>query len=495
MPSQEKLSQCESLIRAGKMDQAREIIATLNRNKMNPSQMAMAANLARRTGLFSWGLRLLRGRIYPEKILNQPVTDAEICVYAALLIKLGARDEALELLRPISGRPEATLYRSFAYISSWNYSRAIPHLEEYVLDGRITGYERAVGQVNLASAYVHSANYLNAEIVLAELEENIRANGWTLLQGSTLEIAGHMAMKQSRWDLAESYLRLALGDLNEYSNVRLFARKWQAVLPLLRDGAIPKNIIAIEELRAEAERSGQWEIVRDCDFHRAVMERDADRFAHVYFGTAHAAYRTQMEFSKPNEIQIPQHYLRQGSERAKRIFDMSLAQEVGGHGPGLKAGQGIHRLLMILSNDFYRPMLVGTIASILYPNEYFHPVYSLKRVAETVRRTRSWLKEERWAMQIKAGPDSFQLFLTGSAAVLHSQPESEANGEATIHAIYPRLSSLPFERFSSAEAAHHMGVSVRTANKILNQAIADGKVERTGNGKATQYIWRKERAA
>ncbi|NJL26043.1 MAG: hypothetical protein HC902_13335 [Calothrix sp. SM1_5_4] len=82
------------------------------------------ANIARRTGLSSLGLRLLSPVVMPKT--GQTATGPEIAEYAVLLQKIGAIEESSRMLALIDRErvPESSLYRAFYHFHRWDPAAA-----------------------------------------------------------------------------------------------------------------------------------------------------------------------------------------------------------------------------------------------------------------------------------------------------------------------------------------------------------------------------------
>ena len=69
--------------------------------------------------------------------------DAERCEYAAGLLSIGARAEALRILQEINPvkTPQTLLYSSSAHFQHWNYEAAIPLLRRYIASALLSPYQ------------------------------------------------------------------------------------------------------------------------------------------------------------------------------------------------------------------------------------------------------------------------------------------------------------------------------------------------------------------
>ncbi|MCB0387176.1 MAG: hypothetical protein KDD43_17465, partial [Bdellovibrionales bacterium] len=107
----------EAASQAGRGDQVRKDLKSLNTSKVPRAYRSTLANLARRNGLPLIGIRLLNPIIRSDKPMDEKPRGEEISEYAVSLLNIGAVDEARILLDQLDGRdfPSVLLYRSFIH--------------------------------------------------------------------------------------------------------------------------------------------------------------------------------------------------------------------------------------------------------------------------------------------------------------------------------------------------------------------------------------------
>src|SRR5206468_2581133 len=110
------------------------------------------------------------------------------------------------------------------------------------------------------------------------------------------------------------------------------------------------------------------ETVRDCDLHRSVATKDEKLLLHVYFGTPHPTFRERILAEYGGSVALPSRYLWKKTGKSSRILDLTDPEAL-----GLKPGQLLHRALLLLCSDFYRPVRLAALHSRLFPDRYFHP--------------------------------------------------------------------------------------------------------------------------
>ena len=493
--SERLIEDCERLVRAGDFAEARALLSGRSKSEIDRGHTAPAANLARRLGLYRFGLGLLRPFVRPETgVRIAPATPEERAVYAALLIKVGSASEALGILSDLGELPDRLLYSAFAHQSTWEYATAASFLERYVEHPGITPYQRATGLVNLAAAFAFLERTDDAKPVLARLIESSRRENWQLLLASSLEIAGRIAMSGGHWAESARLIEEAGSLLKGSSNVSLFAKKSRAILEIVKS---PKSASARERvvrLRAEAVRESHWETVRECDFHLSRAREDRDLFLRVYFGTPFSSYRELMRRKGAFAGTIPEHFVLRGAKAPKRVLDLEAASEIGG-GSSLKGGQKLHLLLGALAKDAYKPTLVGALAAELFPGEYFDAERTPKRISDLVARLRGWLREEEWPFEIEASEGAYRLQIAGAAGLSVALPETRAPKSSSSLRIQALTEHFGENPFSASEAAQKLGLSVRSLNDLLKSAVASGDLTQEGRARATRYRVPTKRAA
>src|SRR5262249_8339245 len=109
------------------------------------------------------------------------------------LTKLGAPDEALELLQAPRTRaePRAWFYEAAARIARWEYREAIALLTRFLRHSGSAPYDRVIARVNLASGLVYEREYLKASYLIAELLRETGERRLELLHANVLQLAAY----------------------------------------------------------------------------------------------------------------------------------------------------------------------------------------------------------------------------------------------------------------------------------------------------------------
>ncbi len=472
------LLHCDLLIKAGKISAVGDALADLNSVQMPRKWRQAFAKICRRSGRIDQGLKLLYPLIRSEHVLDKPASNGEICEYAVLLSRNGSIQEALSLLSKVDDPtvPEAMLYRAFCHISSWEYSEATTHLEEF-LKSSADDYSKLIGRVNLAAAYVANRDLLRADFLLSETLELARKNSATRLVGNCLELRGQVALLREDFSLARTELKNALEIFNQsgsYDQLLIF--KWQAVMTSQEQ----KSTQPLKKFKEEALKRLHWESVREADLFQLKLEFDQKLFDHIFFGTPSESYRKRI----CDEVS--------GKPSGEYVFgapggpELSLGLGLIKVDHQLNPGKKIHQVIAVMLKDFYAPRNIGTLFAELYPDEFFNINSSPLRLRQLIRRTRRWLEENNLPAQVVEENGSYRFLLTGPLSIhIPLKRDAIANLPVKLKAMLQLFSEdLPF---TADEACAKLKLSRSGFHRLAEWAIVSGELEKTGTGRSTQY--------
>lgn len=487
---QERVVEMDRLIRSGQAHLVRKELHGLKGRRLPRPALLDLAGLARRVGMFDFALRLLHSVVRSEKPIFPPASVAEIAMYAAVLVKIGARREALALLGGLDAQsaPEVLLFQSNAYFGEWRYDQAVPLLKRYIAHPVINDYQRRVGEVNLAAALIVVGRFQEAEQILSGLLE-ADTRDLLLLRGNSLELLTQIAVLREEFAQAEMYIRrsqelLGTGE-DQYS---LYMKKWRSVAIYRQDGAQhPEELIAI---RHEALRMKDWEVARDCDFQIAAGRRDMALFAHIVFGTPYEAFRRRT-LASAGRIDLPGTLIwRPGpavdpsAAPPARYFDLLEAQESQGRG-SLKYGQALHKTLSSLTADFYRPRSIGEMFTDLYPGEVFNPISSPHRVFRLIQRLRGWFQDNQMPLFVSVVNGEYRL--EASAPFGLKVPLDRDLIPRDDFFLERLRSRWPYRVFSARQAEVELGLTSDQVRRLFASTEKSGELLRVGSGRGTRY--------
>jgi hypothetical protein len=461
-------SRCDELIRAGRARDAAKLLGGLDVVKVPREFRVTLAQLARRTGLFSLGLRLLERHVRAPT--RNSATDAEIAEYSVLLLRSGAVPEALERLNGIDDKavPESLLYRAFGQFACWEFSRAVPLLEEYLNRG-VHGYAELVARANLLYAYVENRQFDLAKPLFQENIVMMRRANSLQLQANCQALAAQLHVCEGDFKAARECLNAAsalvdLGDTNDH----FLITKWKRILEAYESG----RPSPLEEMRRLAAEVRDWEALREADFHSLRLGFDMRNFAHLYFGTPYAGLRTRLE--REVRPMTGRSFYVLGPKTAPR---MNLMEGTIDGKPVVPPAGMINRLFGALLRDLYQPPRLATLFASLFPNEHFSISTSPDRVHQILRRARLWVKRNQIPISIEVQGGFFSMRLDGPFSFtlpLHFAPL----GAMDIH-CRELMDLFPSPcRFSAKQARERLKLSKPTVHRLMTWAIEQNKLTR-----------------
>ncbi len=486
------ISEVDLSVRAGRRSEARELLSQLQISSIPRGRACEISNLARRCGMFDFGLQLMRPIIRPKVKASTEPTSSEKSTYSLLLLGVGAVPEAWELLESADQTSaEIKLSKAFIQINRWNYRAAVPLLRDYLLIAKDL-YQKTVAQVNLAASLVVIGKAVEARELLNSIHQTTSQNRWSLLQKNAHELSAQIAIQEKDWNLADQLLNLAATGNNDGAGLDdLFVQKWKAFASILRNPQSNDALKAVLAVRKAALNSNHWETVRDCDFHQAIATRDPNLLVNVYYGSQHPSFKERLENSSAGWTEIPRESVWQmDAKPSSRIFDLHSAEEVGGTAK-LKPGKSLHLALKVLTSDSYRPFLVGSLHNAVFPGDHFNPDSSLRRVAFLIHRLRAWLKENKIPVQVIVNEQGYRLQTTGPYAFLLRKNLETKSDDSPTHSLRMHeklLKKYAEEPISVTQIAEILEISVRSARYFAGWAVSSGRAKKLGSGRSTQYI-------
>lgn len=486
----EKSRQIEEAIRRGKASHARTELRQLKKIKIPREHAATISSLAYRAGMPSFGLRVLNGVVRPHRRSPVAASDEEKAVYAQCLNRIGASEEALGILDGLdpSKVPQVYFFKATALISRWDYEATIPLWTKYIRASGTSNYQKMVGKLNLSAALVYTRDHKRATPLLRELLYDTSLRRLDLLYGNALELSAQNYVAQEKWTDAEKCLSLAEKKLTQTDTIdMLFVHKWKTLIHVKRSGGARDALEELAKLREESLNRQHWETLRQCDDFAAMATADREMFLKVYFGTPFESYRARLLEEFPQAVALPEKYLwRPIGDNPKLILDVKTG-ETTKKNVSLREGHVMHRLLAVLTSDFYRPLRTAAIHFRLNPNEFFNPFSSPPRVHEAVKRLRLWFEDSSLPFQVDEHAGFYQLKFAGPCGIAVTQTATPIGKHSSP--IEKLRAEFANNSFSLREAAERLDVPDRTLHRILDQALKEGRLQRIGQSRATRYTF------
>lgn len=476
------LAKCEDDIRNGLAHSAAKQLTSLNLTRVPREWRLPLAQICRRVGLYYKGIGLLSAIVYPRKGGSAPnATAGEKVEYGALLLRIGATDEAKSMLAEADENkaPECLLIQSYVAVTEWDLELALAVLDRY-LKTPLDSYQYLVARANLGLAHLELRHHDVAAQILDEQIRACREGGHKRLlaasysQRAQLHVQTH-AFSAARRDIEEGQRHLESGQANNL----LYVRKWKLILDGLESG----KTAPFEELKRLALSDNSWEEVRLADLYSLKVKFKMEQFQHLIFGTPFAGFRNQMmhELGKFPE----RDFYVMGPKKSRRM-DLHTGK-INGEAVLTPGRQG-HQLLEILLRDFYRPVRTAGIFSALFKDQHFDLNSSPNRVHSAVKRFRRWLDESRIPIDIDENGGFYSLQITGDFSFqipLNREPVDfmDLHFEKLARAFEKRA------KFSALEARDKLGFSRRTLQRVINWGIEHRRLERVGQHMDTTYAF------
>ena len=473
-------NQCDALLKAGDLSSVAKKLTEFSVARVPREWRLPLANLARRAGQVTIGLKILSPLMQPDAIRKPD--SKEMAEYAILLQRCGAVRDALRWLKEVDTRqaPEALLYKAFCLFNRWDYAAGIEPLQHYIplADGE---YSRLVGRVNLAAAFVHTRQFAQArELLKANLSEAAELKA-TRLEANCREMLAQVYIHTGSLDVAEALLGAAKTKLSGAVTVdQIFIHTWTGYLSSMREG----NISALLEARQLAKDQNRAESVREIDLLSLKVNFEEAKFHHLYFGTPYPEFRKHMVQFLGVEPQAQEYLL--GSAGGEKINLHSGKSESGLEMP--KGGK-IHQLFAALARDFYRPQSTGALFSELCPDQHFDIYSSPLRIRQIVHRARTWAETENIPLRIENARSGYSLKVEGELGlVIDKVAESVEPVAQLVTKLKAKFANG--DSFSAKEAQTELNVTPAIFRRVLKTALESGVAEKFGASTNTVYFIR-----
>lgn len=485
------LSQAEECIISGQFPRARRLLNSIPIKKISRDQILLASSLSRRCGLIHRSLKIMNPFIMNKASTLAPPSTEEQGDYAYSLFRAGAKSEAKKRLLSIRSddHPQVQFYLALLYFSEWNYPDALPLLEKYIQSRKISDYRRKIGISNLIACYIFMEQYEVAEKNVRLLEAEINPVQFRLLKNLCLEQRAEILVKKGCYKDAISLIDRAIvsaegsGDtLNSWLN------KWKIIAEAFKSRS-RRSIENLNQLKNTSINKRQWEIARDCDFHRIQIDPVQDITNLLFYGTPYKEFRRRMEKSgkKPNEEFSTEINFPVKHECTKT--ELNLTDHTIKNGNWIVSSQFTQSdwlLIKRLVVDFYRPPQLGELFEALYPNECYFPESSPNRVHQRLFRLNKKMTDIGIDLRIQSDNSFFKIYGDGPVVVRNSLPN--ILDDSIVNAKLKLLSSnLGKASFKSKHVQKLLAINERTCQRWLKRQVAEGRIVKMGSGPSTIY--------
>ncbi|MCM2282687.1 MAG: tetratricopeptide repeat protein [Bdellovibrionaceae bacterium] len=496
----------EKHVVGGEHEICRAILSEIAPRSVPREWASRFAEMAWRVQFPLFTLKVLHRFVHPENPLAiSPATDRENSLYASALLSLGAIREAAEILDPIAakGDPDGLFFRANLYFYEWDYSSAIPLLHQFIGSDAISPYRRLVGKVNLAAAHVTLGDWESARALLTQIKEECERENYQLLLGNVHELLAQCDLFQGRYAQALPWLRRARELLKDQGGLYLlFVDKYIAIAETflardeMNDGMSDgkrtesngnEKLARLLDFRARALGLGHWDSVRECDLFVALFKKDEGLLRHIVMGSPLEQYRTRVRRLSWTKIKAQGKYHwsllgRTMAEAASTIeFDPYKKTAT-----GQALYESPHLLLLFdaLTQDFYKPANIGMLFQHVYQDEVFNPFSSPDRVLQLLKRLDRWWIENDLPIRVVFKKSEFALTSIAPVDLVLQRGKTLSAGDGKFADLKAHFGD---RAFSTASVASVLGVSKATAQRVLAEGAAAGRLVKHGRGRSVEY--------
>ncbi len=470
------LEEIDGYIRTGNFQKAQAKLQKFSTNTVPIRLASKAANILVRAGMAQKSARILHPLIHSQSEKPEPQLMAE---YALTLLELGAYVEGFKILESINFKdvPAANFYYSVALFSKFEHIKAIPYLESYLKVPQTKPYQRMVASANLVQAYILAKQFNTAESLLSDILSRAQKENQALLVANCLELKAQLLFEQKNFEQALEVLNTSKKTLMPNpSKYQLMIEYWEILCEISLQ---PKNKELWQrwrKLRLDSVRNDFWSLVRQCDFHSAVLEGNKDLFLKVYFGTPFRTYREKLIKSFPEKCEIPKSYLWNSAPGDVPKGNILNISDSGGLAVKheLKKGHLTYRILQALASDFYIPFKTETIFNYVFPSEYFNPTSSYSKTKNGVRRAQVWLNKNQIPIEIRSDAGAYRIFFLKPFYLQVQLQVEESKKYDTLSEIEVLLDNG--KGFSTAEISHKLKIPQRSVNRHLKTLLEQQKI-------------------
>jgi hypothetical protein len=257
----------------------------------------------------------------------------------------------------------------------------------------------------------------------------------------------------------------------------LYAEKWTLIARCLKSSA-PEDLKSLQALREKAFALGHWNTVRECDLFEGLISQNGELIRKVVMGTPYEPYRRRVrklfgtKIIAKGQFQLLLKAENASAEQEAIIFDPC---QKGAAPEALHEKALLFSLYNALTEDFYHPASLGILFQKIYPEEKFNPYTSPARVLQLLRRLDRWFSDNGHPIQVSFKKSEFRLV---SSRNVYLTVQRGAALTATEGKIIELKNHFSTRTFSTNEVCEVLGISKSSANRLLKEALDEGKLQR-----------------
>jgi hypothetical protein len=397
----------------------------------------------------------------------------ELALFARGLCLLGAFRQSGEVLDKLKNplNAQVDFFKAAWHIDQWQYAQAIAPLRACIRKTR-DPYLRQVAELNLCSSLVAINDKDRAIPLIQRLFKKIKKQKNVLLLGNLLEIYAQLMVQNDDLDRAQSLLEQAQTILREADAKSFtYVNKWEKIIGI-RKGTIPPQ--ELMRLRDEAKLNQNWEVVRDCDFHLAILTNDSVLLQKVYWGSRFKAYNERIQNLAGDNFDFGKTFVWHENGNSKLPAEARKKIDLVERAPTYM----MKRLFFILTMEYYAPLRLTEIIDFVYQKEFYNYLTSPKKIHRLIERARVWLKEEEIDFEILS-VERNKIYLQRSQSL-----DLILNGKIMdkVPTMFPESFGSK-NYFTTEEWANEFGISLRTASRQIQNYLERGIIIARSKGK------------
>jgi tetratricopeptide (TPR) repeat protein len=468
------IQDADRLINDHRMNEALSQLESLPAKRVPSAHRSALAALAVRLARPDLALGFLWKNIFEER-----PSEEDLFAYGSSLRKAGLVRQSLRLLKTLPQNPSVLLQEAFCHIGLWNQNEAKELLMAHQKEVSPSLKAFAVGQVNLASTLIALEDFDQALALIEAVQDLCEKNHYQLFL-NCLEMTGQIHFHRGEHEKADRILKDALNrSMEQKSPTTLFVKKW-FLLNQIRRGEMDKKSPQVLAFLKEARSLGHWETLRDWDFQIARGTDNKALLIHNYYGSPEGGFRKKFKaLLPPTEVPAEYHWTDpRSSEKISHFIDLYRPM-----GTALPVGKALHRLMMALCCDFYRPWSIERIFDVLFEEEIFDPFSSPKRVYRQIEELRSFLQP--LPIEFKATQQGYRLRPDPGGCLILKPRLSFKDTESYFQALlFDTFKERSFNRFDLEKLDLLSGSQWQRQLKRLTDAE---KLLKEGQGRAQRY--------
>ncbi len=417
-------------------------------------------------------------------------SQEERAEYAATLIQVGALSESTQLLDDVDAQivPRKHLYKALGLFRLWKYDEAIPHLEQFITLS--SGYEQAVGKINLTAATIVTGDFLSAKRLLGEIAALIQDRGYKTLELTIQDLIMQLWTKQGHFESTHNLVAELRTEHDLPTEVfqfkiakREFFEKCQT-----QPSEVTKEDFNL--LKRRAWEFKDWDGIRECDYFFAKVFKSSYFMTKVYFGSPYPLYRKKIEEDFLNfSPEGSSHFVLRAPRNEGHlhfILDLETGEVEGCDTKYVLEGL-ILKLIDLLTEDFYRPVLLGEAYHRLYPGEFYDFSLAKNRIFNLIQRTNEISQTQNFGYLISTKDSEVRLRLGAAFGVRRKFSENINSKSRSSVRLATLQKHFGLNVFTTTEAASVLNLAASQVTISLQDGLKSGLIEKLGAGRSTRY--------